>query len=186
MIRLIRYSLLPLATLPLLSLPAVALATAPPATGGNSTVVHISATVVDNTCEVDSTTPWNLGSIKVSDIMNGTQGAEKAEHIMLKNCGTDVTGITVSTVDSGVDAQGQIKNQLVGKGEQTPANNVVAEILSGNDATTANALLTAQTPVKFTQRGSKPLDFMVKLLPSGGKPTAGTYNANIALKLAYE
>lgn len=182
----IRYSLAPLVALPLLGLSVAAWADTPAPVSTNATTVNISATVVDNTCEVDAATPWTLGNIKVSDIMNGAAGAVKPVTIVLKNCGTGVSGIDVSTVDAGVDGQGLIANQDKAT-DKTSASNVQAQILAGDNAVAAGTALTPTTPVKFREKGDTPLKFNVKLLPAGGaKPTAGNFLANVALKLAYE
>lgn len=182
----IRYSLAPLAALPLLGLSVAARADAPAPVSTNATTVNITAIVVDNICEVDAATPWTLGNIKVSDIMNDTAGAVKPVTIVLKNCGTGVSGIDVSTDDAAVDGQGLIANQD-NSTDRSSASNVKAEILAGDNATSAGAVLTPTTPVKFKEKDGSPLKFNVKLLAAGGaKPTAGSFLANVALKLAYE
>ncbi|MDC7872114.1 MULTISPECIES: fimbrial protein [Pantoea] len=182
----IRYSLAPLAILPLLGLSVTARAAGPTPTTTNSTTVNITATVVDNTCEVDAANPWTLDNIKVSDIMNDTARAVKPVTIVLKNCGTGVSGIDVSTDDAAVDGQGLIANQAKST-DRSSASNVKAEILAGDNATSAGAVLTPTTPIKFKEKDGSPLKFNVKLLPAGGaKPTAGNFMANVALKLAYE
>ncbi|KNA26220.1 hypothetical protein ACO03_21275 (plasmid) [Pantoea ananatis] len=179
----IGYSLTPLAALPLLALSVTARADTPLST--DATTVNITATVVDNTCEVDAATAWTLlNPINVSDIMHSTAKAAQPVSIVLKNCGADVHDIVVSTTDPAVDGQGQIANQA----DKSSATNVKAEILAGDNAKTApGTVLTPTTPIKFTPAGDSSLKFNVKLLPVGSaKPTAGTFMANVALNLGYE
>lgn len=178
------HSVLSLAVLPLLGLSTGAEAGDAPALSTDATTVSISATVLDNTCEVDASTPWILGNIKVSDIMNNTGAAVKPVQISLQNCGTGVSGITVAAADASVDDQGMIKNQITST-SSVAASNVQAQILAGENSTAPGTPLTSK-PVKFTEKGDSPLKFNVKLLSAGSKPTAGEFSANVALKLAYE
>lgn len=180
-----RYSLASLAALPLLGLSVAAQADTTLVTT-NSTKVSISATVVDNTCEVDASTPWTLGNVKVSDIMNGVGGAIKPVTIALRNCGTGVTEIDVSATNETMDEQGLITNEARAQ-DSTLASNVKAQIQAGDNAKDSTQTLTPTTPVKFVENGDSPLKFNVKLLPVGSaKPTAGNFVANVALTLSYK
>lgn len=181
----IRYSLSPLAVLPLLGMSVNTWADNPPTVNTSSTTVNISATVVDNTCEVDAAIPWSLGDIKVSDIMDNTPGAEKPVTIALKHCGEGVSGIEVSPADGSVGEQGHIANKANATNNAN-VSNVMAEILAGDNAKEPSKVLTSATPVKFISP-SNALKFNVKLLPpSGAKPAAGEFTASVALKLSYD
>ncbi len=168
----------------LLGLSAAAFADDPvPAPASDTAHVTITATVVDNTCEVDTaSTTWDFpGNVKVDDIMRDGLTAKKPEKITLNKCGTGVKSVTVSTDNGITDASGLIANQLA---DASAAKNVAAEILGEDN----HSVLTPTSSLIYQLKpgDNNYLDFNVKLKQSGGKPTAGNFKSSVVLNLAYE
>ncbi|SFN06769.1 Pilin (type 1 fimbria component protein) [Izhakiella capsodis] len=182
--RFIGNSVMPLAALSLLglSVSAQAWGDTPAPSATDQTTVTITATVLDNTCEVQSSLAWDLGSVNGNDIIDKKPFSKQ---INLSNCGKAINSITVTQVGAAIDNTGHIVNTL----KDATASGVVAEILTGDNAVNKGAILTGNNPQKFNVDAGKTtqtLKFTVELLQADGKkPTPGQFNAPVTLKLAY-
>ncbi len=182
--RFAKKNLASLVAISLLGLSAAAFAADPvPVPSSDTANVTITATVVDNTCVVDTTsTTWNFpSSVKLDDIMRDGPTANKEVKIMLTDCGPSASKVTVSSNDAKMNASGMITNQA---DNSSAAKNVAAEILSNDNSTVLTP--TSSLTYPLTPNGKSELDFNVKLKQSDGNPKAGDFNTSVALNLAYE